>query len=134
MKKWFWLFALLCGSALAQETAWIRINQLGYPAKGIKVAVWGSKENKTLSSFELVDAQSGKVVYTYQAGKAFGAYGPFAQTHRLQFTDFTKAGGITSGPEMPNRPSSGSMMMYTKAPPISACGICGNNGAVLILS
>lgn len=105
MKKWFWLLALLCGSALAQENAWIRINQLGYPTKGIKVAVWGSKENKTLSSFELVDAQSGKVVYTYRAGKAFGAYGPFIQTHRLQFTDFTKAGryylraGDTQSPE-----------------------------------
>lgn len=104
MKKWFWLFAFICNTASAQqqpiicttieaqEQSWIRINQLGYPTKGIKVAVWGSKENKTLSSFELVDAQSGKVVYTYQAGKAFGAYGPFAQTHRLQFTDFTKAG------------------------------------------
>lgn len=105
MKKWCWLLALLCSSALAQETAWIRINQLGYTTRGIKVAVWGSKENKTLSSFELVDAQSGKVVYTYQAGKAFGAYGPFTQTHRLQFTDFTKAGryylraGDTKSPE-----------------------------------
>lgn len=104
MKKWFWLFAFICNTASAQqqpiicttievqEQSWIRINQLGYPTKGIKVAVWGSKENKTLSSFELVDVQSGKVVYTYQAGKAFGAYGPFIQTHRLQFTDFTKAG------------------------------------------
>lgn len=107
MKKWFWLLALVCGSALAQETAWIRINQLGYPTKGIKVAVWGSKENKIVSSFELVDAQNGKVVYTYQAGKAFGAYGPFAQTYRLQFTDFTQAGryylraGDAKSPEFP---------------------------------
>lgn len=117
MKKWFWLFTFICNMVAAQqqpilcttieahEQSWIRINQLGYPTKGIKVAVWGSKENKTLSSFELVDAQSGKVVYTYQAGKAFGAYGPFAQTYRLQFTDFTKAGryylraGDTRSPE-----------------------------------
>lgn len=92
MKKWFYLFAFICNTVVAQEQSWIRINQLGYPTRGSKVAVWGSKENKTIAAFELVDAKTGKVVHRYTAGRAFGAYGPFTQTYRLRFTDFTRAG------------------------------------------
>ncbi|MBI2283993.1 MAG: glycoside hydrolase family 9 protein [Bacteroidetes bacterium] len=92
MKKWFWLLAFICNTVVAQEQSWIRINQLGYPTRGSKVAVWGSKENKTITAFELVDAKTGKVAYRYTAGRAFGAYGPFAQTYRLRFTDFNRAG------------------------------------------
>lgn len=92
MKQWFWLLAFVCSTVVAQESSWIRINQLGYPTRGGKVAVWGSKENETITAFELVDAKTGKVAYRYSAGKAFGAYGPFMQTYRLKFTDFTRAG------------------------------------------
>jgi peptidoglycan/xylan/chitin deacetylase (PgdA/CDA1 family) len=75
-----------------QQNSWIRINQLGYQTKGVKVAVWCSKEKMTLSNFQLVDAGTGKVAYTCKAGNAFGAYGPFAQTYRLNFSSFAKPG------------------------------------------
>jgi endoglucanase len=87
-------------------TAWIRINQLGYTPAGIKVAVWCMKDSGTVNTqFQLVDAATGKTVYTGKAGKNFGAYGPFKQTFRLNFSTFTKNGkyflktGNTKSPE-----------------------------------
>ena len=72
--------------------SWIRINQLGYLPAGKKVAVWCSKNDETIQQFQLVDSATGKVVYTGNAGKAFGAYGPFTQTYRLNFSAFNKPG------------------------------------------
>src|SRR6478735_4240449 len=83
---------LFCSAITAQENSWIRINQLGYTTQGIKVAVWCSKQNNSLTSFELVDAVTQKTVYQYSAGKSFGAYGPFTETYRLDFSAFTKTG------------------------------------------
>jgi hypothetical protein len=74
------------------ETAWIRINQLGYLPNGTKVAVWCSKGEKGISNWEVVDASSNKVVFKAAAGKRFGAYGPFQQTHRLNFSTYKKPG------------------------------------------
>ena len=78
--------------AANNSNTWIRINQLGYPQKSIKVAVWCSKQSLALKEFELVDAKTNKTVYRAAAGKAFGAYGPFTQTYRLDFSAFTNSG------------------------------------------
>ncbi|MDB5209505.1 MAG: polysaccharide deacetylase family protein [Sediminibacterium sp.] len=86
----FFVTVLLC-KAYAQETSWIRINQLGYPTNSIKTAVWCSKKDQ-IKSFELVDAITKKIVYTHSAGKAFGAYGPFTESYRLEFSSFIKPG------------------------------------------
>jgi endoglucanase len=72
--------------------AWIRINQLGYTPNGLKVAVFGSKDELKLDSWQLVDAKTEKVVASGKAGKAFGAYGPFVQTYRLNFSSYKKPG------------------------------------------
>lgn len=74
------------------QSSWIRINQLGYLPDGSKVAVWCSKEDKTISNWKLVDAVSGKVVYTGGRPVAFGAYGPFKQSSRLDFSGYRKPG------------------------------------------
>lgn len=79
-------------SANADTTQWIRINQLGYLPKGIKAAVWCSKETATVDSFTLVAFPSGKTVFQAAASKTFGNYGPFQQTARLNFSDFHTAG------------------------------------------
>ena len=76
----------------ANELSWIRINQLGYTPHGLKVAVWCSKEQSIVQTFQLVDATTGKVVYTGNAGTAFGAYGPFKETYRLNFSKNQKNG------------------------------------------
>ncbi len=76
----------------SNPASWIRINQLGYLPQGTKAAVWASKENKSISTFQLVDVATGKKVFTGKAGTAFGAYGPFQQSYRLNFTAFKKPG------------------------------------------
>jgi endoglucanase len=71
---------------------WIRINQLGYIPAGIKVAVWCTKENTSITNFELIDSATGKKVFASNAGKSFGSYGPFTNTYRLNFSAFKKRG------------------------------------------
>ncbi len=71
---------------------WIRINQLGYTPNGIKVAVWCSKVDSPINTFSLIDSATGKIVFTQNAGKPFGAYGPFTNTYRLNFSSFNKSG------------------------------------------
>ena len=74
------------------SNAWIRINQLGYTPQGIKVAVGCSKSETNISSFSLIDSSTGKTVFTNTAGKNFGAYGPFKNTYRLNFSSYKKPG------------------------------------------
>jgi len=76
----------------AESNSWIRINQLGYTPQGIKVAVWCSKDEVSISSFSLIDSATGKTVFTNDAGKNFGAYGPFKNTYRLNFSSYKIAG------------------------------------------
>ena len=75
-----------------ENNSWIRINQLGYPTQAVKVAVWCSKNKEKITSFQLIDSATGKMVFTGKPGKAFGAYGPFAETYRLNFSAFKKKG------------------------------------------
>ncbi len=93
MKKWSLLLLLLPVASFAQQPqSWIRINQLGYTPGTVKVAIWCSKEEKEIVKWELVNSVSKKIVATGKAGKAFGAYGPFKQTYRLNFSHFKKPG------------------------------------------
>lgn len=88
------LLVLLC-SFQASTQSWIRINLAGYKPQSVKVAVWGSKENTSLDRFQVIDSKSGKVVSEHAAGSPYGAYGPFVQTYRLDFSTFKKAGTYT---------------------------------------
>ena len=98
-------FLCACLSFQSQPESWIRINLAGYKPQGTKVAVWGSKENVSIQGFEVVDKKSGSVVYKGKAGDPYGAYGPFRQTYRLNFSAFTKPGsyflraGTATSPE-----------------------------------
>lgn len=85
-------FLFIASGKRETEHAWIRINLLGYKPGGTKVAVWCSKENKSITSFRLIDASTGKIVFNASAGKSFGSYGPFIQTYRLNFSSFHAAG------------------------------------------
>jgi hypothetical protein len=71
--------------------SWIRINWLGYKPGSIKIAVFCSKDNETISEFELLDS-AGEKVWKGPSGKPFGEYGPFQQTYRLNFSAFKKPG------------------------------------------
>ncbi len=74
------------------QNAWVRINQLGYPPHAKKIAVWCSKEKTPITVFKLIDSAINKTVYSAKASKAFGAYGPFAQSQRLDFSTYNKTG------------------------------------------
>jgi len=99
------LAGLLSSAKKDDPNTWIRINYLGYKPNGIKVAVWCSKENSAIKTFQLINAQTKKIAFNASAGKAFGAYGPFSQTYRLNFSSFKKPGkyylqvGKTKSPE-----------------------------------
>jgi hypothetical protein len=99
-------FSLLIAQSIEAQPseAWIRINQVGYTPKGVKVAVYAAKNQDQVANFELVDAKSGKPVLTKSAGRNFGAYGPFTTSFRLDFSEFqtggtyfVKAGDAKSG-------------------------------------
>src|SRR5688572_135049 len=83
---------LIAGAVNAAEVSWIRINQLGYPSDGVKVAVLASKVKLNSGTFELIDANTSKSVYKNKSGNDFGAYGPFVATFRLDFSSFKKPG------------------------------------------
>ncbi|HKB43956.1 MAG TPA: glycoside hydrolase family 9 protein, partial [Chitinophagaceae bacterium] len=87
----FFLFSLAV-TKKDEAQSWIRINQLGYTPGGIKVAVWCSKNSQQVKTFQLVDAATKKFVFSAGRGKMFGAYGPFKQTCRLNFSSFKKPG------------------------------------------
>lgn len=92
MKGIFFAACCLCLAFLAKAQSVIRINQLGYTPYGIKVAVFGGIGPTNPDSFELMEWPSGKVVFSAGTGKAYGAYGPFSNTCRLNFTAFTHSG------------------------------------------
>ncbi|PRD50782.1 glycoside hydrolase family 9 protein [Sphingobacterium gobiense] len=88
--------------SFAQDT-WIRVNQLGYKSKAKKVAVWVSKKDQPVKTFVVFDAKSKKVVFEGNASRPFGAYGPFVQSYRLDFSAIeqkgeyiVEAGGVQS--------------------------------------
>src|SRR5215210_6480394 len=96
MKKIFFLLLpclIICSFfKKAEDTAWIRINLIGYKPANMKVAVWCSKENKSVKTFQIIDAVTKKIAFNASAGKPFGTYGPFTETFRLNFSSFKKPG------------------------------------------
>jgi endoglucanase len=88
----FLLFYCIHLFVIAQTTAYIRINQLGYPGKGVKVAVLGSKDAQVFDNFVLIDASTIRTVFEGKTGSSFGKYGPFTSTYRLDFSAYNKKG------------------------------------------
>ena len=76
-----------------RSQAWIRVNQAGYLQRSVKTAVLLSKQAVTLSSFELCDALTGKVVWRSDRIIPCSHYGSFASAFRLDFSTFEKEGG-----------------------------------------
>lgn len=94
MKKWVViLFIPLIAFVQREGTkSWIRINQLGYKPGGVKVAVYCAKELRNASTFYLIETGTNNIAFEGTVGKSFGAYGPFSQTYRLNFSSFNKKG------------------------------------------
>src|SRR3954451_1482792 len=88
----FLLLSCIHFFVIAQPTAYIRINQSGYPGNGVKVAVLGTMEVQAFNNFELIDANTNRPVFEGKAGSSFGKYGPFTNTYRLDFSAYNKKG------------------------------------------
>ena len=90
-------------------TSWIRVNQLGYTEKSIKVAIFATKSLDKPSSFEVIEMSSGKVVFSGNRITEHGGYAAFTHTFRLNFSEFeapgryyVRSGQIKSPPFMIN--------------------------------
>ena len=93
MKKVIFLLLILTSMSLQlNASAWVRINQLGYLPKATKVAVLMSQDKAAVTSFQLVDAHTGKVVFKSTEVKPTGALQHMKSTYRLNFSSFTKPG------------------------------------------
>lgn len=88
----FWACSAKRTGLKDSQQAWIRINQLGYTPGGVKIAVWATKSAGKIESFRLINAETDEKVFESNAGTAFGAYGPFTETYRLDFSAFTDTG------------------------------------------
>lgn len=99
------LVCLAASSAWAKD-AWIRINQLGYLPKDVKVAVWLSKEPAKVTRFEVRDALTDKTALVSEAITNTGGYGgAFASTYRLDFSKLDRDGSyyvLADGVKSPN--------------------------------
>jgi len=72
--------------------SYIRINQLGYTPRSVKVAVMVSKDQAQISSFDLYNAISDVKVYTSGKVRSFGSWGAFNSSFRLDFSEYTSDG------------------------------------------
>lgn len=79
-------------STLSFGEEWVRINQLGYLPKSVKVAVFMSEEEVEIDGFTLVDAFTGEAAKVFSGAKATGGMGGMKSTYRLDFSDFTTSG------------------------------------------
>lgn len=72
--------------------SWIRINQLGYLPKSVKVAVLVSKDRIQHNEFTIHDASNEEVVFQSSNVMSFGEYSAFKSTFRFNFSEFEKEG------------------------------------------
>jgi endoglucanase len=79
-------------SCSKESEEWIRINQLGYRNNDIKVAVFMSKNQLVLNTFQVIDASSGKVVFTGKIVEKAESLNQFSSCYRLSFTGLRKNG------------------------------------------
>ncbi len=105
MNRIIFIFFLVFAVFSSRGSSWIRINQLGYLPQSVKVAVFISDEQQDLKDFQLIDAESGKVIFSNIPVIYDGAKWAMKYAARLNFTSvsipgryFVKA-GKTRSPE-----------------------------------
>ncbi|MDR3350073.1 MAG: glycoside hydrolase family 9 protein [Prevotellaceae bacterium] len=94
MKKHYFLFfclIVLCYSA-AGQSAWIRINQLGYMPRSVKVAVFLSQTEAGAQDFAVKDAATGNIVFAGQGVATDAGRWGMASALRLNFSPVERNG------------------------------------------
>ncbi|MBB4035253.1 hypothetical protein GGR21_001142 [Dysgonomonas hofstadii] len=86
-----WLtLTLFC--SMSAQSSWVRINQLGYLPKSVKVAVFISQNETDNLAFEVKDAKTNTSVYKGQATKTNAARWGMKAALRMPFTSVEKDG------------------------------------------
>jgi len=88
----FLILLFFCFTTLSAQS-WIRINQLGYLPRSVKVAVLISTESVSVKDFTLSDAVTDKVVFRSAAVTYSGTYWGMRSAAQLDFTNFESPGG-----------------------------------------
>lgn len=91
--KLLFLFIVGLSFSYLNAQSWIRINQLGYLPKSVKVAVFISTEPTALKSFTLNEAISGKTVFTGTVTVYPGDEWGMKAAGRLDFSSYITPGG-----------------------------------------
>jgi endoglucanase len=91
-KSLFIVMLFLCGFTLKSAEV-IRINQLGYLPKSVKVAVFISSENRDFSTFSVHNSISDEVVFTAKTEPKTANEWGMKTACRLNFSGLEKAGG-----------------------------------------
>lgn len=91
-KPWILIVLFVFVNLQIKAEGWIRINQMGYMPQSVKVAVYMSEEIEDIKDYALIDAFTGKTVYTSKTPKPTGKYGKMQSTFRLDFSDFKQEG------------------------------------------
>jgi endoglucanase len=86
------LIAIMSFSCDRNKDEWIRINQLGYRSHDIKTAVFISKVPVTIEKYQVLDAESGDVVFTGLNPEKAPSLDQFVCCYRLSFTGIKKSG------------------------------------------
>ena len=86
------IFFLMLAALVSNGSSWIRINQLGYLPQSVKVGVFISDEKQESGEFQVIDAESGKVVFANLPVIYEGAKWAMKGASRLNFSKFSKPG------------------------------------------
>ena len=86
-------FLLLFTTLFSSATAVIRINQLGYQPKSVKVAVFLSSEKIDIKAFTVCQALTGKVVFTGETIPKTAENWGMKAAFRLDFSKLETSGG-----------------------------------------
>jgi endoglucanase len=101
------LVALFAASTAAAQTAWVRVNQVGYPGNALKRAYLMTSTTETGATFKVVNA-SGTSVFSAGIGAKLGSWGSFSNVYALDFDAVTTPGTYTiivTGPASATSPS-----------------------------
>jgi len=101
------VLALTAAIPASAQTAFVRVNQVGYPLIGTKRAYLMTSTAETGATFSLVNS-SGTTISTAPIGARLGAWGTFTNVYALDFDTLSVAGTYTikvTGPAAATSPS-----------------------------
>jgi hypothetical protein len=91
MKKILFV-SILLSTIMFPQQRWIRVNQLGYLPKSIKVAVLIIKDDYEAVTFQVCNAKTNQIVFSSSEIKAYGKFAAFEKGYRLDFSALEEEG------------------------------------------